>query len=191
MTLDFFIQHFSYIGIFVLMTANGMVNFPSSQILYVLCGYFVGKGTLALTPTVIAGTLGNTLGNALTFLLVKKYEKPLARKLLMLDEATFTKVHTALHETFSRKGMWWIFFGKLIPSVKAFIPVVAGLAETKTKLTITLFFIASFLWALLIISIGYFFGKQASLASLSGVSLAIGAVVFFILYSKISKQLEK
>ncbi len=181
----------SYVAIFILMITNGSVNFPSSQFLYVICGYFVSTGSLMFVPTVIAGALGNTIGNIITFLLIKKYDKPLARKLLMVDEATFSKVHSALHAVFMKRGMWYIFFGKLIPSVKAFIPIVAGLANTRTYLTSVLFFIASTIWAVLITSIGYFFGEHVSFKSITGVSLIIGVVVIFFVYRAYTKQIEK
>ncbi|MDQ5962310.1 MAG: hypothetical protein QG653_117 [Patescibacteria group bacterium] len=188
MDLHALISSFSYLGIFVLMLANGIANFPSSQILYVVVGYFVGNGSLSLAPAVIAGTLGNTLGNIITFLLVKKYEHALARKILMLDEITFKKIHSALHETFTHRGMWWLFIGKLTPSVKAFIPVVAGLAQTKTFLTSIIFFIASSLWAFSIIYLGKTFGEQFSLKSFMGVSLIVGLTILFVVYKNISKR---
>lgn len=189
MDLHSLISSFSYIAIFVLMLANGIGNFPSSQLLYIVCGYFVSTGNLLFVPTIIAGALGNTLGNIITFLLVKKYEHTFARKLLMMDETTFSKVHSALHTTFSKKGMWYIFLGKLTPSVKAFIPVVAGLADTKTKITSLIFLIASFIWATAITSLGYFFGEQITLKSFAAVSLLIGSVIIFIVYRNVSKKL--
>jgi membrane protein DedA with SNARE-associated domain len=191
MDLHSLISTFSYVAIFILMLTNGAVNFPSSQFLYVICGYFISTGSLLFVPTIIAGALGNTLGNIITFLLVKKYEKPFARKLLMVDEATFNKIHSALHATFSKRGMWYIFFGKLIPSVKAFIPIVAGLANTKTKLTSFLFLLASTIWAILVTSIGYFFGEHVSFKSVTTVSLLIGSIVVFFVYKAYTKQISK
>ena len=172
------------------MLTNGTVNFPSSQFLYVICGYFGSTGSLLFIPTIIAGALGNTIGNIVTFLLIKKYDKPLARKLLMMDEATFTKVHSALHETFSKRGLWYIFFGKLIPSVKAFIPIIAGLANTKTKITSIIFLIASTIWATLITSIGYYFGEHVSFTSITTVSLVIASIVAFFVYTTFNKKLN-
>lgn len=172
------------------MLTNGIVNFPSSQFLYVICGYFVSTGSLLFIPTIIAGALGNTIGNIITFLLIKKYDKPLARKLLMMDEATFSKVHGALHATFSRRGMWWIFLGKLIPSVKAFIPIIAGLANTNIKITSIIFLIASTIWASLITSIGYYFGEHVSFTSITTVSLVIASIVAFFVYKTFTKKLN-
>lgn len=186
--LHFLISHFSYIAIFILMLTNGAVNFPSSQFLYVICGYFVSTESLLFVPTVIAGALGNTIGNTITFLLIKKYEYPLARKLLMMDEHTFTKVHTTLHATFAKRGMWYIFIGKLIPSVKAFIPIVAGLAQTRTKITIAIFLVASTIWATMITFLGYFFGEHVNFGSITAVSFIISCVVIFFLYKTYSKQ---
>lgn len=173
------------------MLTNGVANFPSSQFLYVICGYFISTGSLLFIPTVIAGALGNTIGNVITFLLVKKYDKPFARKLLMVDEATFNKIHIGLHAVFAKHGMWYIFFGKLIPSVKAFIPLVAGLANTRTYLTSVLFLIASAIWAIMITSLGYYFGEHVSLKSMGGVSLVIGSIVIFFVYRAYKKQSAK
>ncbi len=184
--LHFLITSFSYVAIFLLMVTNGAVNLPSSQFLYIICGYFIASSSLLFVPTIIVGALGNALGNIITFLLIKKYDKPLARTLLMVDEPTFTKIHGALHSTFSRRGMWYIFVGKCIPSIKAFIPIVAGLAHTPTRITAFIFLIASFLWASILTSIGYYFGEHVSLTSISGVSLLIGVIVIFFVYKKYS-----
>jgi membrane protein DedA with SNARE-associated domain len=108
----------------------------------------------------------------------------------MMDETTFKKVHSALHATFTKQGLWYIFFGKCTPSVKAFIPIVAGLANTKTKITSLLFFIASLIWAIIITSLGYFFGEKITLTSFATVSLLVGAVIIFTLYRKISKKIN-
>lgn len=190
MDLHSFISSGSYLAIFILMTTNGVANFPSSQLLYIIAGYFVSTGNLLFIPVIIAGALGNTVGNIVTFLLVKKYDHSFARKLLMMDEKTFTKIHSALHSTFTHRGMWYIFLGKITPSVKAFIPIVAGLANTPTKLTAFIFLIASFIWAVAITSLGYFFGEHITFKSFTAVSLLVGSVIIFILYRKISRKLN-
>ncbi len=191
MDLHTLISSGSYLAIFILMLTNGIANLPSSQLLYIIAGYFVSTGNLLFIPTIIAGALGNTIGNIITFLLIKKYDRPLAQKLLMLDEKTFTKIHSALHSTFTRKGMWYIFLGKLTPSVKAFIPIVAGLANTATKLTSFIFLIASFIWATGITYLGFKFGEHITLKSFTAVSLLIGGIIILIAYKNISKKLFK
>ena len=190
MDLHALISSGTYVAIFILMLANGVFNFPSSQILYLIVGYFVSTGNLIFAWAVIAGGLGNTIGNIITYLLVKKYERPLARKLLMMDETTFSKVHSALHDTFSRRGIWWLFLGKLTPSVKAFIPVIAGMSRTPLYTTSFIFLSASLIWATGIIYLGYTFGEHVSLSSFLAVSLIIGLTILYVVYRSISKRLE-
>jgi membrane protein DedA with SNARE-associated domain len=190
MDLHLLITEGSYAAIFFLMTLNGAINLPSSQILYLIVGYFIAAGKLEFIPAIIAGSLGNTIGNIITFLLIRKYERPLARKILMMNEETFAKIHTALHETFSKRGMLWLFIGKLTPSIKAFIPIVAGLAETAVVPTSAIFLFASLIWATGITYIGFAFGEHVSLSSFLSVSLIIGFTILFFLYRTISKQMR-
>ena len=189
MDLQSLISSGTYAAIFFLMIGNGIMNIPSSQILYLLVGYFVAAKDFSFVGAVTAGALGNTIGNIITFLLVRKYEHSLARKLLMMNEETFTKVHAALHETFSKKGMWWLFIGKITPSIKAFVPVVAGLAATETIPTSLIFLVASFIWAAAVIYLGFAFGEHVSLSSFMFVSLAVGFTILFILYKRIARKL--
>ncbi len=183
------ISTFSYIAIFILMFTNGVGNFPSSQFLYLVCGYFVSTGNLLFLPTIIIGTTANTLGNITTFLLIKKYGESFARKLFMLDEKKFNKIYSALHSTFQDKGLWWLFLGKLTPSIKAFVPMVAGLANTENKITSFIFLVGSLIWAIMVTSIGYFFGEHISLTSLTAVSLTVGSIIIFVVYKKVYKNL--
>ena len=173
------------------MITNGAVNFPSSQLLYLIVGYFVSTGDLLLVPSILIGSLGNTIGNAITFLLIKKHGRPLAQKLLLINKKTFDTLYTTLHETFTERGMWWIFIGKLTPSVKAFIPIVSGLAKTPNTITLCIFGVASVIWATGVTLLGYYFGEHVSLTSFATVSLLIGITLAFVLYKKFSKTLYK
>jgi membrane protein DedA with SNARE-associated domain len=173
------------------MLTNGIANFPSSQILYLITGYYISTSSLLFTPTIIVGTVGNTIGNIITFLLIKKYGTSLAHKILMTNEKTFNQIHSALHETFTHRGIWWLFVGKLTPSVKAFIPVVAGLANTEVYLTSFIFFSASLVWAIALVYIGLTFGEHTTLSSFMTISFCIGLSILYIVYRNVSKKINK
>lgn len=188
MEIEALISSYSYIGIFLLMMLNGIVNFPSSQILYLVTGFFISRGDLLFLPVVIVGAVGNTIGNIIAFLLVKKYGEDFARKILMIDKATFEKVYHPLHNNLKDKGLFWIFVGKIIPSIKAFVPVVSGLAKTKTLSTAIIFFFASLIWAFALNGIGFYFGESFSFEYFYAISFFIAVVVVFIFYKKVLKR---
>lgn len=192
MNTEAIIMGFSYAGIFGLMIANGFISFPSSQILYILVGYFVGTGHLALIPASLAGALGNTIGNVLLYEAVRSKGLNYIKKFGVFRETDIQKVEMV----FKKKGLWFLFIGKLLPAIKVFIPIPAGLGRVDRSVFASIMFTASWVWSFIFIAIGYFFGKGAGMWKSYGVILmAVAAVVVFLFYrymnsSAITTELE-
>lgn len=167
-----------YLGIFLLMITNGALSFPSSQILYIIAGYFIAQGDLLFIPVVIAGALGNTIGNVVLYELVRKYGLVIVTKMKIFPMRELAKVETA----FQKKGAWFIFIGKLLPAIKVFVPIPAGLGKMHRGLFAGIMFVASTIWSLAFISIGYFFGKSTNLFGHYAIILTIVALMVVILF---------
>jgi len=167
-----------YFGIFSLMIANGAVSFPSSQVLYIIAGYFIAQGNLTLFLVALAGAFGNTIGNIILYELARKHGRSFVARMKLFPERELAKVEHA----FKKKGAWFIFIGKLLPAIKVFVPIVAGLGNFSRVLFAPFMFIASFIWALGFISIGYFFGKSSDLFGHYAIILVIIATVVLLLF---------
>ena len=179
------IATWSYIGIFVLMASNGFFSFPSSQILYIIVGYFIGTGTLALIPATLMGALGNTLGNVLMYEGVRKYGVKYVSKFQIFRAQDMKKVEVL----FRRKGLWFLFVGKLLPAIKVFIPIPAALGKVHRGLFAVLMFFASWIWSFIFIAIGYFFGKSAEVWKSYGVILIVIALaIMFLFYRALNSK---
>jgi membrane protein DedA with SNARE-associated domain len=192
-TIETIIATLSYAGIFLLMIANGAISFPSSQILYIVVGYFVAQGNLSLGLSVAAGALGNTVGTIILYELARRHGRSFIERLKLFPTRELAKVEAA----FKRKGVWFIFIGKLLPAIKVFIPIPAGLGKMHRGTFALLMLVASAIWATGFISIGYFFGKSSDLfghyAAILGI---VAALVLFIFYrylnsEEILRDLEK
>ena len=183
----------SYAGIFVLMIANGAVSFPSSQLLYIVAGYFIAQGSLSLIGVALVGALGNTVGNVILYELVRKHGRTFIERIKLFPLRELAKVEHA----FKKKGAWFIFIGKLLPAIKVFVPIPAGLGKMHRVLFASLMFVASFIWSLAFISIGYFFGKSSELFGRYAVILVIVALVVVLLFyryinsNEIVREIEK
>lgn len=162
-----------YTGVFGLMIANGIFSFPSSQILYIIAGYFVFTGSLNLFAVSAVGALGNTIGNVILFYLTKEKGLTYISKLTFLPESEIKKVQIA----FDKRGVWFLFAGKLLPAIKVFMPIVAGIAKMRTAVFIPIILVSSYLWSLIFISIGYYFGKSAHLFGTYAVILFVAAFI--------------
>lgn len=146
----------SYLGIFLLMTLNGFASFPSSQVLYILVGYFISTGYLALLPASLVGALGNTVGNIALYEVARRYGIGALQRLRFYREEEVRKIEAV----FRKKGVWFIFIGKLLPAIKVFMPVVAGLGKLRRDAFVLIIISSSYIWALGFISIGYIFGRS-------------------------------
>jgi len=182
-----------YAGVFFLMITNGAVSFPSSQVLYIIAGYFIAQGNLNLALVALIGSLGNTVGTVILYELTHKHGRAFIARMKIFPIRELAKVEAAFH----KKGAWFIFIGKLLPAIKVFVPIVAALGKMHRGLFAGIMLITSFLWSLIFIAIGYFFGKSTDLFGNYAIVLAvIAGVVLFIFYrylnsSEVIHEIEK
>jgi membrane protein DedA with SNARE-associated domain len=182
MDIEAIIMASSYLGIFGLMALNGLASFPSSQVLYIVVGYFVGTGAIALLPAALFGAAGNTIGNIMLYEGVRKGGVNFATKFGLLRSEDVARVEIV----FRSHGVWYLFVGKLLPAIKVFIPIIAGLAHVH-RITFACFMMgASFLWALGFMAIGYIFGKESDVwQSYTIILVIVAGGLLFLLYRKL------
>ncbi len=167
-----------YIGILLLMIANGAVSFPSSQILYIITGYFIFTGDLALALVLLFGTLGNTIGCIILYELARSKGLAFITRFKLFPEHVIRKTQIA----FQKRGAWFVFVGKLIPALKVFVPIPAGIARMHRGLYATLIAISSAIWAVPFIAVGYYFGKSADVFGSYSVIIIIFTLVILGLF---------
>jgi len=172
-TIESIILFSGYAGIFFLMIANGVVSFPSSQILYIIAGYFVFTGHLNLFFVVTAGAIGNTIGNIILYELARSKGLEYLLRWKIFPERELKKVQVA----FNKKGAWFLFVGKLIPALKVFIPIPAGIARMNRYLYAGIILVSSSIWPFAFLAIGYYFGKSAHVFGAYAVVLAFIALI--------------
>lgn len=180
---DTLLTSLSYGLVFLLLTINGIISFPSSQIIYLLAGVLVARGNLEWLPLILSGGLGNALGNLITYGLIYKYGESIIEKFFLVQHSHVK----AFQAKVQHHGVWLLFVGKLTPSVKVIVPAVAGLAKITPHMATILFTTTSTLWAGIFVSLGYFFGTQITMTNYSLVMGAIGIVVALYFYNKFIK----
>ncbi len=168
----------SYGAIFFLMIANGAISFPSSQLLYIIVGYFVARGDITWIPAIILGALGNMIGNVLLYESVRRYGREVVFKWKLFDPTILSKVEIAV----AQKGWWFLFVGKLLPAIKVFIPIPAGLGKMHRGGFATIMFLASAIWATTFIFFGYTFGKSFHIFGWYGIGITLFALIIVGLF---------
>lgn len=193
MDTETIITSFSYFGIFALMISNGFIGFPSSQILYIIAGYFVFTGDLNLPLVIIAGALGNTVGNIILYEVARRKGLHYLTKFQIFREKEIRKVQVV----FQKKGAWFLAAGKLIPALKVFIPIPAGLSHMNRALYVPIIAVTSAIWTAPFLSIGYYFGKSSNVFGkyavvMAIIAFAVGAIFYRFMNSpEVIEEIEK
>ncbi len=179
MEIEQIISALSYLGVFILMFSNGIFSFPSSQVLYIVVGYFVGTGMLSLPTAIVVGAIGNTIGNIALYEIAREHGMNAALKFLPMKPHHVAKTE----RFFEKKGLGFLFIAKLLPTLKVFVPIFGGIGKAPRIAYASLMFLASLIWAFIFVEIGMFFGKNTEIwKPYTGALALISIVVVFFLW---------
>src|SRR5438045_3544120 len=114
-------------AVFVLMVLeSACIPIPSEAIM-LFAGFSVSQGHLTLAGIVIAGVLGNVIGSLIAWSIGY-----LGRIELLERNRVFHVSHSQLARAdlwFERYGSAAVFFGRMVPIVRTFISLPAGVAR--------------------------------------------------------------
>ncbi len=122
------ISQWGYPAIFVLISLSSMCIPIPSEIVLLFAGYLAYLGKLNLFTVITVGVAGNLLGSVVSYYIGLKGGRPLFLKYGKYVFVKEKELKWAEH-WFERFGHETVFFGRMIPIIRAFISVPAGVAE--------------------------------------------------------------
>lgn len=141
---------------------SALVPIPS-EITMPFSGFLAAQGYLSLHLVILVGALGNLAGSLIAYGLgfyleetvivtgVEKY----GRFLLISKEDYLKSVHW-----FKKYGQSVTFFSRLLPIVRTFISLPAGLSEMSVAKFSIYTFVGSILWSAVLTYIGFYLGNR-------------------------------
>jgi membrane protein DedA with SNARE-associated domain len=186
MSFETFIITFSYVGIFALMVLNGICGFPSSQIIYLISGYFAYKGDINLFLVIIIGGIAHSIGNIILYEVSRRKGLDYISKFKIFPKKEIKKVNAVM----KKKGWWFLFFGKLVNPIKIIIPIPAGISKLNRVIFSSIVLITSIIWSAIFVLLGYFFGKTFDYAIYYGVIMIVLSLVIVGIFYKYMNSKE-
>ncbi|WP_185985016.1 DedA family protein [Aureimonas mangrovi] len=158
-------ENFGPYGIALLMFLENIFPPIPSEIIMPLAGYQAASGEMSIITVIIAGTIGSLLGIIPWYWLglafgEKRIEKLAARHGRWLT-MTPDDVRTA-QVWFHRYGVWAVFLGRLVPTVRTLISVPAGLSRMPFPVFIGFSAIGTAIWTAGLALAGYILGQNFS-----------------------------
>jgi membrane protein DedA with SNARE-associated domain len=153
------IKMFGYGGVVLLMAIESACIPLPSEIILPFAGYLVFMQKFQLFSVAVAGAIGCVIGSIIAYAfgayggrpLIEKYGKYILISRHDLDMAD---------RWFDRYGTIIVFTGRLLPVVRTFISLPAGISRMNFIKFIFYTFIGSFIWSLFITWIGFKLGQQ-------------------------------
>ena len=152
------IEQSGYLGVGFLMFLETIFPPIPSEVIMPVAGMAAAKGKLGFVPVVASGTAGAMLGNMVWYLAARALGihrlKPLIDRYGRWLTLTWPEVVRA-ERWFAQHGTVFVFFGRLLPTVRSLVSVPAGLLRMRFRN----FFIASALgtatWTTILATAGY------------------------------------
>lgn len=152
-----------YWGIFILMGAESALIPIPSEVTMPFAGYLVTTGRFNLYWVIFIGAFANLAGSILAYWLGHWGEDLFVRKLIHKygKYVLITEHEYARSEAWFRKyGEKIVFFSRVLPIVRTFISLPAGVAKMNFWKFSYLTFLGSLIWSTILTYIGYALGKN-------------------------------
>lgn len=180
-----------YGGIFIMMfLESSFFPFPS-EVVMIPAGYLAARGEMNLFIAVFAGIAGSLAGAVFNYYLAIRYGRAfLARwgKYVLIKEETLVK----MEDFFAKHGHISTFSGRLIPAVRQYISLPAGLAKMNLWKFSLYTSLGAGIWVLILALLGYFIGHNQDLISqylrIIIVTVLVLLAVMILLYIRIKTK---
>ena len=153
------ISHGGYPGIVLLMGIESACIPLPSEIIMPFSGYLVHTGRFKLIWVALAGALGCNVGSLVAYYVGSLGGRPLAERYGRFVLVTRHDLELA-DRWFARYGDWAVFFARLLPVVRTFIALPAGIARMNFLRFNLYTFLGSLPWCLALAYAGVKLGER-------------------------------
>jgi membrane protein DedA with SNARE-associated domain len=152
-----------YPGVFLLMVLEHIVPPFPSEIIMPFAGFVAGEGYLTFLGVLAAGTIGATTGSIIQYFLGKKLGRDRVKDFVCRYGKFFLMSGRNLDramDAFQRRGKLAVLAGHMIPGARSLVSIPAGIEQVELKWFLMLTLLGTFLWNLLLVTAGFFMGRN-------------------------------
>lgn len=155
----YLITSFGYGGVFFSMLLESACIPLPSEIILPFAGYLVFLGKFSFWKITVVSALANVIGGLAAYFAGKYGGRPIILKYgkyLLINESKLNKAESF----FAKHGEITVFFGRMLPIVRTFISLPAGIAKMNAGKMSVYTFLGSLPWCALLIWSGKELGEN-------------------------------
>lgn len=158
-----FISTLGYFGVFILMTLESACIPIPSEVTMPFSGSLIASGQFNFWILVIVGTIGNLVGSLLAYWLGAWGQEAVVRKVIV----KYGKYLLISEHEYDRSERWFrnhgelmVFGSRVLPVIRTFISLPAGVAKMNLPRFIIYTTVGSFIWSYILTKIGVTLGDN-------------------------------
>jgi len=155
----YLIENLGYWGVFIGMTLESACIPLPSEVIMPLSGFVVYRGEMSLLGITIVGAVGNLIGSWIAYFVGLKGGRPFLEKYGKYVLISPKKLDMA-HEWFDKYGHEAVLISRVLPIIRTFISLPAGIAEMDLKKFSIYTFLGSLPWCFVLAYIGFMLGPK-------------------------------
>lgn len=183
-------------AVFVLMLLESACIPIPSEVTMVFGGFLVSRGLMDLWALAVVGTLANVAGSILAYYVGLKGGRPFLQKY-----GKYLFIHSHRLELadrwFSRYGEITVFTSRLLPAIRTFISLPAGIAKMNFPRFVIYTTLGCFPWSLFLAYVGFLLGENWESVldyyhrfEYLVIALLAASVLGFIIWRTVKKQIN-
>jgi membrane protein DedA with SNARE-associated domain len=178
------IQSTGYVGVFILMALESALIPIPSEVTMPFAGFLVQQGKLNLYLVILVGAFANLFGSLIAYAIGYYLEETVILKLIdkygKFILVTKKEYEHSMH-WFRKYGDSVAFFSRILPAVRTFISLPAGLSEMNVWKFSIFTFLGSLIWSAFLTYVGVYFGKNWAILEPYFRQFNIGLVILFVI----------
>ncbi len=154
-----FLSEWGYLALFICMAFENM-NIPiPSEIILGFAGFLVSQGVFSFWPTILIGTLAGLIGSLASYYMGYKGGRDMILRHTQKGGMGAKKM-IAAKNWFETYGGIAVFTGRLLPGIRTFISLPAGIAQFPLPEFTILTIIGTIPWTIFLVYMGDMLGEN-------------------------------
>lgn len=185
--VDWIVQtvgHWGYGGIVVMMfLESSFFPFPS-EVVVPPAGYLAARGEMSLPLVILAGIAGSLLGALFNYWLAVVWGRPFFERFGRYFLVSAQQLDRA-DRFFADHGHISTFVGRLLPGIRQYISLPAGIARMNLGLFALFTGLGAGIWVVILALVGYYIGNNQALVQQYLHQILLGLAVFALVLTVI------
>ena len=186
--MESFLTHAGYAALIVFGFVEACCIPISSEITFGFAGVLAFQGHLNLVLVIVIGSLAELAGSYVSYFVGRIGGRPLVERLGKFALITRKDIDRA-ERFLAGRGAWTVVVGRMLPVIRAFISIVAGLVDVPAGQFGVLSLLGTVVYATVLSVVGYEVGStwhsvshDISIGGYVIVVLVVVAIVGFVIY---------